>query len=131
MRFLIQHIRLFLIIAMVLSPVQHLFAMQAGMPTGAPVVAAETAAAMAVETVSASDAAQNSMPAMLDEDCSKHGKNGNCQGSNQCGSCPVSLGASQISPRYAELSTQTQPALSDVSLNSANLLPDYRPPRYS
>lgn len=131
MRFFIQHIRLFLIIAMVLSPVQHLFAMQAGMQVDDSTVAVETTVAMTVETVAANDAAQNSMPAMLDEDCSKHGKNGNCQGSSQCGSCPLSLGASQVSPKRAELNTQIQSALSDVSLNSADLSPDYRPPRYS
>ncbi len=121
-----QHIRLFLIAAMVLSPVQNLFAMQTGQQANAPMVVATTTVAAAV-----SDMAQSGMSAMLDEDCGKHGNSGNCQGSNQCGTCPLSLAIFQISPERAELNAQIQPALSDVSLNSTDLLPDYRPPRYS
>lgn len=117
--FFMQHLRMFLIIAMVLSPVQHLFAVQAAMQTDGPTVV--------VETVAASDMAQNGVLIMLDEDCGKHG---NCQDSNQCGNCPLSLRMSPMTRKRAEVNKQIQ-AISDVSLYSADLLPDYRPPRYS
>lgn len=112
-----QYLRLFLIAAMVLSPVQGLFAAQAD----------DSTVVMTMAAV-ADDAAHNGM---LDNDCNEHGKGGNCQGSNHCGSCPFALEISQISPKRAGLNTQIQFAISDISLNSADLSPDYRPPRYS
>ena len=123
-----QYLRLFLIAAMVLSPVQHLFAAQADDSTA---VIAMAATGVVAHDVAHNGAPKMGMPEMLDNDCSEHGKGGNCQGSNQCGSCPFPLEISQISPKRAELNTQIQFAISDVSLNSADLSPDYRPPRYS
>lgn len=122
-RFFIHHLRLFLIMAMVLSPVQHLFAAQASIRTDSPTAV--------VKAVVASDMAQRSVLKTLDEDCGKHGKNGSCQNSNQCGNCPLPLGISQITPKCAEVNAQIQPAIPDISLYNADLLPDYRPPRYS
>ncbi len=115
MRFFTQPLHLFLIIAMVLSPIQLLFAAQSGMQT-------------ANSTTAVSDTVQNDELTMLDEDCNKHG---NCQNSVQCGNCPLSLGISQIKLNRDDLSTQIQSTISDVSLYSTDLLPEYRPPRYS
>ena len=115
MRIFTQTLRLFLIIAVVLSPMQPLFAAQSGIQT-------------ANSTVAVSDMAQIDELTMPDEDCNKHG---NCQNSVQCGNCPLSLGISQIKLNRDDLSTQVQSAISDVSLYSTDLLPEYRPPRYS
>ncbi len=120
---LTQHLRLLLIIAIVLSPVQPLFAMQAddSMALSMSVMAATTL----------SDITQNDASKILDDDCNKQGKCSNCQAASHCSSCPLSLGISQITSKYVELNTQIQPTVSDVSLHNADLLPDYRPPRYS
>ncbi len=115
MRFFTQPLRLFLIIAMVLSPVQILFAAQTDMQTDNSAVAVN-------------DMTQNDELMMLDEDCNKHG---NCQSSVQCSNCPLSLGVPQIKLNRADLSAQIQFTIPDVSLYSTDLLPEYRPPRYS
>jgi positive regulator of sigma E activity len=84
-----------------------------------------------VATAAANNIAQSAVLEMLDNDCSKHGKCGDCQSSNPCSNCPLSLGVFQTTPKRTELDTRIQLAVSDVSFHSADLLPDYRPPRYS
>jgi len=125
MAIFIQHLRLLLIIAIVLSPVQPVFAMQADNSM------ALSMSAVSAETATVSDITQSDAVKMLDNACNKQGKCSNCQDVNHCSSCPVSLGIPQILSKHTELSTQIQLTVSDVSLYSADLLPDYRPPRYS
>ncbi len=119
-----QHLRLLLIIAIVLSPVQPLFAMQADDSM------ALSMSAMAATTIG--DITQNDASKMLDDDCNKQGKCSNCQAANHhCTSCPLSLGIPQVTSKRIELSTLVQLTVPGVSLRSTDLLPDYRPPRYS
>ncbi|MCF6336368.1 MAG: hypothetical protein L3J84_00240 [Gammaproteobacteria bacterium] len=122
MAIFIQHLRLLLIIAIVLSPVQPVFAVQAD---------DSMALLMSAEAAIVSDIAQSDTVKMLDDACNKQGKCSNCQDVNHCSSCPVSLGIPQILSKHTELSTHIQLTVSGVSLYSADLLPDYRPPRYS
>jgi hypothetical protein len=108
-----QHLlRLLLIIAMVLLPVQGAFAVHVDMHTD-------------ILTVAATDIAHDSGLSMSEDGCS------NCQGFTQCGSCPVSLGISQFTPIRYEVVTQIHVATLGVPLSSADFLPEYRPPRYS
>jgi len=114
-----QHLlRLLLITAMVLVPVQSAFSMQMGMHTDSPAIAT-------------SDHAHSSEMQMFDENACKHDDCGNCQGSTHCSSCPMSLAIFQITPIRREVGTQFHVAISSVSLKSTDLLPDYRPPRFS
>ncbi len=127
MAIFIQHFRLLLIIAIVLSPVQPVFAVFA--------VHADDSMALSMSTMSAEaatigDITQRDAMKMLDDACNTQGKCSNCQDVNHCSSCPVSLGIPQVLSKHAELSTQIQLTVSGVSLYSADLLPDYRPPRY-
>jgi len=122
MAIFIQHLRLLLIIAIVLSPVQPVFAAQAD---------DSMAFLMSAEAATVSDITQSDTVKMLDDACNKQGKCSNCQDVNHCSSCPVSLGIPQILSKHTELSTHIQLTVSGVSLYSADLLPDYRPPRYS
>ena len=116
------HIRLFLIIAMVLMPMQQLLAMQMGTQTDESTIAA---------MVAVSDVDQNDMLTALDKDCSKHGDCGSCQDSVQCGHCPLVLGVLQVEPTHSELSNQFLTAIPNALFFSVDLLPDYRPPRFS
>lgn len=118
MDFYTKHLRLFLIITLVMSPIQPLFAMQTGMQTDD----------STVEVVAATDIAQKDALAMPDDDCNKHG---NCQSTHQCSHCPLSLGIPQIKLHRADLNTQIQFTISNVSLYNTDLLPEYRPPRHS
>jgi len=118
MNFRVQHLRYILIIALVLAPVQAAFAAQLGMHAGFPADA--TSAQI-----------QDNPMTMLDGSCSKHGKSGNCQSATHCGSCPVSLAISHITSVHHVMETQTHTSISGVSLYNADLLPDFRPPRYS
>ncbi len=117
-----QYSRLLLIITIALSPVQPMFAMQAD---------DSMAVLMSAETATAGNITRNDAAKMLDVVCNKQGKCSNCQDINHCSSCLLSLGMSQILSKQTELSTQIQRTVSDASLYSADLLPDYRPPRYS
>ena len=122
MGILTQYFRLLLIVALVLSPVQALFAAQTAQQMDH--------SAMSVVTDVVADATQSGMMRM-DIKCSQHGDSGNCQSTHkQCGNCPLPLGASPTLLKRAEQNTR-QSTVRDVSLNSADLLPDYRPPRYS
>jgi len=121
MAIFIQHFRLLLIIAIVLSPVQPVFAVHA---------ADSMALSMSAEETTVGDITQRDAMKMLDDACNTQGKCSNCQDVNHCSSCPVSLGIPQVLSKHAELSTQIQLTVSGVSLYSADLLPDYRPPRY-
>ena len=115
-----QHLlRLLLITVMVLAPVQSAFSMQMCMHTDSPAIATS-------DHVHSSDMSGEMQ--MLDE-----GSNncGNCQGSTHCGSCPMSLAVLQIDSIRNEVATQFQATISGASLNSTDLLPDYRPPRFS
>ena len=116
-------LRLLLITAMVLVPVQGAFSMPMGMH----------ADSSAIETSDHAHSAemQGAEMKMLDENSCTHGDCGNCQGSTHCGSCPISLAIFQINPIRNEVGTQFRVTISGVSLNSTDLLPDYRPPRFS
>jgi len=137
MDILTQHLRLLLIVAIALSPIQPLFAMQTGQQADDSQTDDSMAVSMThpmdvmITTAGVSNTAQNDVSKMLNGDCNKRGKCSNCQGANHCSSCPLSLGISQIASKRTGLSTQIQLAVSDVSLHSTDLLPDYRPPRYS
>jgi len=132
MDILTQHLRLLLIVAIVLSPVQPLFAMQTGQQADdSMAVSMVHSMDVMATTARISNTAQNDVMDMLDGDCNKQGKCSNCQGANHCSSCPLSPGISQIITKRTELNTQVRLTVSDVSLRSTYLLPDYRPPRYS
>jgi len=123
-----QQLRLFLIIAMVLSPVQHLFAMQLATQSDSPtLISAENTASVS----NVSRRAPTDTLKIFDNDCSKHGKSGSCKSAKQCGSCPLTVEISQASPKRAVLNVFIQPDFTNTSLNSTDLLPDYRPPRNS
>ena len=118
-----QHLlRLLLITVMVLAPVQSAFSMQMAMHTDSPAIATSDH----VHSGKMSGEMQ-----MVDENACKHGDCGNCQGSSQCGSCPMSLAVLQINSIRNETAMQSHVTISSAPLNSTNLLPDYRPPRYS
>jgi len=118
-----QHLRLLLIIAIVLSPVQPLFAMQADDSM------ALSMGAMVTTTIG--NITQNDAAKMLNDDCNKLGNCSNCQAANHhCSSCPLSLGITQMTFKRIELNTQIQLIIPDVSFHSTDPLPDYRPPRY-
>jgi len=119
---LTHHLRLLLIIAIVLSPVQSLFAMQADDSMALPMN-------MLATTING-DIARSDASKMLGDDCNTQEKCSNCQAVNHCSSCPLLLGIPQIVSKCVELNTQTQLIVPDASLHSADLLPDYRPPRY-
>ena len=116
------HLRLFLIVAMAMLPMQQLFAMQAGMHAEDSVIHA---------VVTADDAVRDNLLTVLDMDCGKHDGCGDCQESAQCGSCSISPGIVQIELEHNELSQQYQLTSSEHSFYSIDLLPDYRPPRIS
>ena len=125
-----QHLRLLLIIAMVLSPVQPLFAMPTGQQADDS-MAHHSMSAMAT-TAAVDDVVHSDASHMLDDGCnSKKGKCNHCQGLSQCGNCPLSLGIPQMTAERIELNAEIQLIISDVSFYSTDLLPDYRPPRYS
>jgi len=112
---------LLLILTLVFSPVQSLFASQQ-------IDGSTVAATSAVE----GNVFQNNTLSMLGDDCcSNLGKCGNCQGSTQCSSCTMLLGISHSLLTRTELNAQSQLAISNISLYNADLLPDLRPPRYS
>lgn len=117
---LTQHFSLLLILALLLSPVQSLFASQ--QIDGTDVVTTSAATG---------DVIQNDTLKMLgDNCCSNLGQCVNCQDSAPCSSCSMLLGISQSLLMRTELNTQTQRTISSISLYSSDLLPDYRPPRY-
>jgi hypothetical protein len=141
MRLLTTHLRLLLIIVMVFAPVQSAFSLQICEHTDSPVATGNTDAHASGEhahhanshqanshhTNNGADEAQ-----MLDANAPGYsGDCGNCQGSSQCGNCPVSLAIIKFTAVRAEAGTQFHEAIPDVSLNSTDLLPDYRPPRIS
>jgi hypothetical protein len=127
MRTFTQQFSLFLIIAMVLSPVQHAFAMQmATQGDSSTQLSAPTTASM---SSAHADSFQTGSVKMLGNNCSQHGKSGSCKSANKCGSCPLSLEIPQASLKRVGLSVSTQSAITDVSLNSSGSMPDYRPPR--
>ena len=101
-------LRLLLIIAMVLLPMQQLLAMQKGAQSDESRMAA--------------------IVAVNDADCSDCG---DCQNSVQCGNCSLLLGMPQAESTHSKLSIQILTAFSDDSFFSTDLLPDYRPPRFS
>jgi hypothetical protein len=111
-------LRLLLIAAMVLTPVQSAFSMQMSMHMGS----AATATSNHVHSVE---------PQMLGEGSTKHDDCGNCQGSTHCSSCFMALAIFQMSSIHNDMGTQFHVAISGVSINSTDLLPDYRPPRFS
>ncbi len=115
-------LRLFLIIAMVLLPMQQLLAMQTG---------AQSDESRMAAMVTVSDADHNDILTVLDEDCSKHSDCGDCQNSVQCGNCSLLLGMPQTEPTHSKPSIQILTTFSDDSFFSTDLLPDYRPPRFS
>lgn len=125
---LTQHLRLLLIIAIVLSPVQPLFAMPNDDSTALLMDVMVTTAISDIAQDNVSH--QNDVSQMLGEDCNKQGKCSNCLGASHCSSCPLSLGIPQITSKRIELGTQIQLIVPDVSIHSADLLPDYRPPRH-
>jgi len=129
-----QHLRLLLIIAIAMSPVQPLFAMQTGSQADGPMASSMRMSLtdnVAATTAAVSNIDQNDASKMLNGDCNKRGKCSNCQGANHCSSCPLSLGIPQVISKHAGLNTQVQFTVPDASLHSTDLLPDYRPPRYS
>ena len=111
-------LRLLLITALVLAPVQAAFSMPISMQ-------------MDSSAMSMSDHGQNGEMHMVDQEADKHDECGNCQGFAKCSSCSVSLVMFQIPPIQIEVGTRIRVAISDVSLNSTDSLPDYRPPRFS
>ena len=118
-----QHLlRLLLITVMVLAPVQSAFSMQMCMHTDSPAIATSDH----VHSGKMSGEMQ-----MFDKNVSNHGDCGNCQGSSQCGSCPMSLAVLQIDSMRNETAAQFHVTITSASLNSTDLLPDYRPPRFS
>lgn len=119
MKFSPQNIfRLLLITLMVLAPVQSAFSMPMVMHVDS------------LPTIS-SDHTRNSELPMSNEDSGNHDDCGNCQGSTHCSSCFMSLAIFQMTPIHNEVGTQFHVAISGVSINSTDLLPDYRPPRHS
>lgn len=118
-----QHFYLLLIFALVLSPMQSLFA--------SPQIDEESVT-VTMMSPAPGNMIQSDMLKMLGDDCCNNlGECGNCQNSTQCGSCNVLSGISQSMLMRSELNEQTQFAISNISLYNADLLPDYRPPRYS
>jgi hypothetical protein len=123
MSFFTKHLRLFLIIAMVISPMQPLFAAQKTMQ-----IDMQTDVSVVVVAATA-DTNHKDALMMLDGNCGKHG---NCQSSAQCNSCPLSPGIPQTKLNRVDPGcAQIQFTISAVSLYSTDLLPEYRPPRYS
>ena len=118
-------LRLLLITALVLSPVQAAFSMPISMQMDSSSMQMESFA------MSMSDHGQNGEMHMADQDAGKHDECGNCQGFAKCSSCSVSLVMFQMPPIQIEVGTRIRVAISDVSLNSTDSLPDYRPPRFS
>jgi len=118
---LTQQFYLLLIITLVLSPVQSLFASQQ----------VDGEAVVSTSAVSGNIIQNNTFSMLGDDCCSSLGKCGNCQSAGQCSSCTMLLGISQPILMRTELNTQTQLTISNTLLYSADLLPDFRPPRYS
>jgi len=113
-----QYLRLLLIIAMVLAPVQGVFAVQLDMHSGGLMNMA-------------SNQTQSSELPMFEENYCNHTNGENCQSAAQCGNCPLSLTILRIASMHSEMNAQSYAAITGVSFYSADLSPDYRPPRYS
>ena len=115
-----QQLRLLLILALVLAPVQGSFAAQTKSLSGAMTVAAD---------ITVQNTALDLSLQMQEKGCIKHGDCSNCQDSVPCGSCPVSLGIPQITTIRTASETQVLAVSALYPLYKTDLSPDYRPPR--
>jgi hypothetical protein len=118
-------LRLLLVLALVLSPLQHAFAMQASMQCEQHDGSIASMLDEAAQPVSANPVDD------VDASCQHHSQNSSCKSCNTCGGCSLTLGVERISARHHTLATGPLSLFSRNALYQTDLLPDFRPPRHA